>query len=136
MSEFTFAVEVPVRYGDLDPMDHVNNAVYASYLEQARIDYFDRVLDDDREERELVLASLSIDFRRPVTLDDEVEVAVRVTDLGESSFGMAYEVRASDEVAATAETTQVAFDAAAGESRPLPASWRENIADFEGLTAC
>lgn len=135
MESFRFDVELPVRYRDLDTLGHVNNAVYGTYLEQARIRYFDRVLTVPFEDREMVLAHLDVDFRRPVELEDgTVRVACRVTELGESSIRMAYEVyagevSASSEPAATAVSVQVAWD---GEgSRPLPDEWRERIRGFE-----
>lgn len=135
MESFRFDVELPVRYRDLDTLGHVNNAVYGTYLEQARIRYFDRVLTEPFEEREMVLAHLDVDFRQPVELEDgSVRVACRVTEMGESSIRMAYEVYAGEggesaEPAATAESVQVAWD---GEgSRPLPDDWRGRIRGFE-----
>lgn len=132
MESFRFDVELPVRYRDLDTLGHVNNAVYGTYLEQARVRYFDHVLEVPFEGREMVLAHLDVDFRRPVTMDDgPVRVACGVTYLGESSIHMAYRVDAGDEgaPAATAESVQVAWDGDA--SRPVPASWRERLREFE-----
>ena len=132
MESFRFDVELPVRYRDLDTLGHVNNAVYGTYLEQARVRYFDRVLDVPFEGREMVLAHLDVDFRRPVTMDDgPVRVGCGVTDIGESSIHMAYRVDAGEEEApaATAESVQVAWD---GESsRDVPESWRERFREFE-----
>ena len=79
----------------------------------------------------MVLASLEVDFRRPVTLDaGSVRVECGVLDVGKSSFGMGYRVYGDDDgPAATAESVQVAWD---GESsRPLPAEWREAFRAFE-----
>lgn len=132
MESFRFDVELPVRYRDLDTLGHVNNAVYGTYLEQARMRYFDRVLEVPFDGREMVLAHLDVDFRRPVTLEDgTVRVACGITDLGESSIHVAYEVYAGEdaEPAATAESVQVAWD---GESsRPVPEPWRERFREFE-----
>ncbi|UPV74720.1 acyl-CoA thioesterase [Halorussus limi] len=133
MSDYSFTHDVEVRYHDLDPMGHVNNAVYASYFEQARIAYFEEVLDVPVDEIESVLANLEIDFRRPVEMDHDVTVALRVPELGETSIPMEYEVRADGAVAATGETVQVAVDGETKSSRPIPDSWREQIRTFEGL---
>ncbi|MFC7079931.1 acyl-CoA thioesterase [Halorussus caseinilyticus] len=133
MTDDWFTVDVDVRYRDLDTMGHVNNAVYASYFEQARVAYFEEVLDVPLREIESVLASLEIDFRRPVEIEDEVTVALRVPELGESSVPMEYEVRADGHVAATGETVQVAVDSETKSSRPIPDAWRKQIRDFEGL---
>lgn len=128
-----FEVPIQVRYRDIDHMNHVNNAVYATYTEQARTEYFAEVVDADLTDLGVVIASLSIDFRRPITLDQDVVVALSVPRLGESSIPMDYEIRADGEVAATAETVMVAVDPSTRQSRPLPESWREPIASDQGL---
>jgi acyl-CoA thioester hydrolase len=133
MSDYSFTYDVDVRYRDLDPMGHVNNAVYASYFEQARLSYFEEVLDVPLREVESVLATLEIDFRRPVEPGDDVTVALRVPELGESSVPMEYEVRADGAVAATGRTVQVAVDKETTSPRPIPESWCEDIRAFEGV---
>lgn len=133
MDDFEYATEIEVRYRDLDTMGHVNNAVYATFLEQARMDYFRDVVGAELEDVGGVIAHLEIDYRRAVTLDDDVTVAVRVPELGESSIPMEYEIRANGEVAATAEVVQVAVDSETRESRSLPDIWRDRISTYEGL---
>jgi acyl-CoA thioester hydrolase len=130
MSEFEHVVPLAVRLRDLDPQNHVNNAVYGTYLEQARVDYLDTVLPGRLEDRNLVLASMTVDFQRPILREDDLAVALGTTALGESSFTMAYEVRGNGDVVATAETTQVHLGAD-GSPAPLPESWRAAIADYE-----
>jgi len=129
--------EIGIRFRDIDAMKHVNNAVYATYLEQARAEYARDVLDLDLDEVDTVLATLSIDYRAPLELSDSpVEVRLTVSDLGESGIPMEYELRGnggSDPLAATAETVQVAFDRETGDSRPLPDAWRDRIAAYHGL---
>lgn len=129
---FAFDVEIPIRYRDLDPLDHVNNAVYGTYLEVARLEYFDEVLGVPFEEREMVLANLEVEFRRPIGLGDErARVACGVLELGDSSFRMGYRVRAGEdpEPTAVAESVQVAWN---GEgSRPIPNEWRDRFRSFE-----
>ena len=130
-AEFRFDVEIPVRYRDLDTLGHVNNAVYATYLEQARAAYVDRVLGMDLEGGGMVLASLEIDFRRPVDAAvGSIRVECGAVSVGDSSFRMGYRVHGDgDEPAATAESVQVAWDGAS--SRSLPAAWRESMRAFE-----
>ena len=128
-----FTVDVPVRYRDLDPLNHVNHAVYASYLETARTDYLDTVVDMPAEDISFVIANLEIDYERPIVDGDEPEVALRVTGLGDSSCTMAYEIRVGDDVAATAETTMVHVDSESGRPSPLPDDIRNAIREYEGL---
>lgn len=132
MASFRFDVEQPVRYRDLDTLGHVNNAVYGTYFEEARMQYLSHVLDVLREELGIAMVHIDIDFRRQVTLEDEfVSVGCRVSEIGDSSFEMAYRVDtgADSAPAATAESVQVAWD---GESSiPVPDAWREQITAYE-----
>jgi acyl-CoA thioester hydrolase len=133
MDGFRFTLDIPVRYRDLDTNGHVNNATYATYFEQARLDYFEAVIgrpiDDD-----MALVHIEIDFRHEVTeADSPVTVGVRVPELGTSSYPMEYELRVGDELAAEAKTVQVYYDRERGKSRPIPEAWRTAFAAYEGL---
>jgi acyl-CoA thioester hydrolase len=130
MTDYEYTTELDVRFRDLDAMGHVNNAVYATYLEQARADYYADVIDVSLSAVDTVLASLSIAYQRPVTAEETVTVAFGVGDLGESSIPMEYEVRTENGVAATAETVQIVFDRETGESRSIPQEWRDRITRY------
>lgn len=136
--EYTTAVEV--RYTDIDTYGHVNNATYATYFEEARIDYLNDVVDASEallsggeSGTGIVIANLEVDFVQPVRISDSVTVAVRIPRLGEKSFPFEYEVRTENGVAATGETTVVAYDRDAESSRSIPEDWRSAITQFEGL---
>jgi acyl-CoA thioester hydrolase len=127
MSDFDadYTFDMQVRFRDIDPMNHVNNAVYATYLEQARAALYEDRLDVDLGQVDTVLAHLEIDFHAPIELDDEVVVALEIGDIGRSSIPMNYEIRADGELAATGQTVQVVFDRETGESVPVPEAWRD-----------
>ena len=124
-----FAVDVQVRYRDLDPFEHVNNAVYASYLEYARSEYLEATLDLPVADYEFVIAGLVIDFHRPVTIDQSVSVHVGTSSVGTSSWTMAYAVVADGDVAATGETTQVWLDDD-GDPTPIPEATARRFRDL------
>lgn len=133
MPNFNYETNVSVRFQDLDVAGHVNNAVYVTYLEEARVDYLREVLGvDGVEELSAVVAHTEIDYQKPVRDDSQVTIALRTRELGTSSIPMEYEVRAGDEVVATAETVMVTVDYGTGETRPMPDAWREQIEAFEG----
>lgn len=127
-----FTVDVDVRYRDLDTMNHVNNAVYASYFEEARTAYVDEVFDVGLEDLNFVIAHLEIDFGRPLTITDDPTVAVEVTDLGDSSATMAYDLRVDGDSVATGETTLVFVDPETKRPGPIPPAIRERIVEHEG----
>ncbi|WP_227130709.1 acyl-CoA thioesterase [Halorubellus salinus] len=133
MTDDVYAVDVAVRYQDVDALGHVNNAIYATYLEEARVQYLPDVLGDTGA-IEAVLANLEIDYYRPVTLEDGfVTVEIEVVDVGTKSVTFEYEVYASGELAAEASTVQVAYDGEAKESVEIPEEWRQTLREFEGL---
>lgn len=134
MDGFEHVETVQVRLRDLDTMNHVNNSVYATYLEQARLGYFRDVVGRRLADLDVVIADLEIQYERPITSDaDRVRVGVTVPELGETSVPLEYEVRANDERRATGRTTMVAYDSEAGTPRPVPDEWRERIAAAAGF---
>jgi len=108
--------------------------VYATYIEQARTTYFRDVLDADISALATVLASLSIDFRRPVQLTDgTVTVEIELADIGSSSVTMTHEIRTGGEVVAEAEATLVSLDPDSGEPAPIPDEHRSTIESYHGI---
>ncbi|RZH67467.1 acyl-CoA thioesterase [Natrinema altunense] len=127
MDDYSYETAIDVRLRDIDFMGHVNNATYATYLEQAREAYFRDVLDVSLTETNTVLVSLELEYACPIEADDAVTVALRVPELGDSSLPMEYEIRANGERAATARTVQVLAAPDDGGSQPLPSEWRRRI---------
>jgi len=132
MAEFDHETEITVRFRDIDAMGHVNNAVFSTYVEQARVEYLADVVGSEVPDVGAVLADLHIDFERPIEYGESVVVHTRVDELGTASIPVVHEVRADGERAATAEALMVAYDSEAGESRPIPEAWREAIRAHEG----
>ena len=130
MSE-EFTVEVPVRYRDLDPQGHVNNAVYVTYLETARVDFVADVLEIAAEDVPFVIANIEISYERSMTTAADPTVALWIASLGDSSCTMEYEIRVDGTVAATAETTMVHVDPETGRPSPLPDDVRARMQPFE-----
>lgn len=130
---YDHATEIGVRFRDLDTNRHVNNAVYVSYLEQGRAEYFDDVIGVPLAEAEVALANLEVEYAVPIAYGEGVTVHTRVPALGTSSFPIESVIETDRGVAATAEATIVAFDPDTESARPLPERWRERIARHEGL---
>ncbi|QLG50777.1 acyl-CoA thioesterase [Natrinema halophilum] len=130
-SEFT--VDVSARYRDLDPMNHVNHAVYASYLETGRTTYLREIGGIDSGTISFVIVNLEISYERPITIDDDPTIALAVTGLGESSCTMDYEIRVDGDIAATAETTIVHVDPESGRPSPIPDGVAQRIREYEAI---
>jgi acyl-CoA thioester hydrolase len=118
---------VEIRWSDVDAYQHVNNAVYATYLEECRDEWVERALSEVGDSWDLVLARVAIDFRRELRLDDEeVVVSCTLVRIGNSSVTLREEVRTRDgELSAEAEAVLVARDREVGRSRPLTDAERE-----------
>lgn len=125
MSELPYRTELDVRFSDLDLVGHVNNAVYATYCEQARVRFFEDALDVRSTDISIVLASLELQYRSPIEGIGTVTVELDVTEVGNSSFTTTYELSYEGEVVATAESVQVAVDPETRESARVPDSWRD-----------
>jgi acyl-CoA thioester hydrolase len=112
---------IEIRWRDCDAYQHVNNAVYATYLEECRDEWVEAALGGVGEPWDYVLARVAIDFRRELTLADEaVRVTAELTRVGTSSVTLRERVLTrAGEVAAEAEAVLVARDRDTGRSRPL-----------------
>ena len=139
MSQFRFYHPVEVRYGDLDPQGHVNNAKHLTYFEQARIAYLVELgfftKDQSFMEIGVILADVHITYLAPIYFGEPVKVGVRVMKLGTKSMTWAQnivDVKASKELT-RGEVILVTYDYEEGKTINIPHEWREAIKRFEGL---
>ncbi len=118
-----FEHELEVRFRDCDPMGHVNNAVYLSYLEAARFAWWRSVFGaSGLQDHGFIVARVEIDYRKPALPGDRLTIRLRVEAMGRSSFTVVYEIAnaRTREILAEARSVQVAYDYAQG--RPVPMS--------------
>lgn len=134
-------IKVPVAWGDMDALGHVNNTVYLRWFETARILYFDRLsLMAEMNSKSVgpILARQTTNYRIPLTYPDTVTVHVTATALGRTSFTMAYRIfsdKSGGALAAEGEGVVVMVDYAAGEKVPLSDALRQAILTLESTTA-
>jgi acyl-CoA thioester hydrolase len=126
-------VRVEVPYGDIDAMGHLNNVAYLRYLEFARQKYWLAMRgSSDFWDIDFVVAHSEIDYLSSVEMGEVLEIDIRVTRLGNSSFDFSYTVRGSDDRdVARAKTTQVSYDWRARAKKPLSENRRRQIEEFE-----
>jgi acyl-CoA thioester hydrolase len=137
MTDFRFYHPIEVRYGDLDPQGHVNNARYLTYMEQARIAYVHALglwrggsfLDVG-----IILADVRVSFQAPILFGQQVRVGVRVVQIGNKSLTMEYRLEdgANGILLASGSSVLVAYDYREAHSMPVPDGWRRAILEFEG----
>ena len=127
----THTARLPVRWSDLDALGHLNNAVYLTLCEQARIEMLDDLGVGDWDDAGPVLAGVSLQFRRPVHYPATAVVRTTLGEPGRSSLGFTFAVSVEgDEETAYAEGdgTLVWVDRATGRPAPLPDALREAAA--------
>ncbi|MGD9584230.1 MAG: acyl-CoA thioesterase [Lysobacterales bacterium] len=123
-----FSCAISVRWGDLDAFNHVNNAVYSTYLEEARLCWL-QGLDGAWSSGTAapVVANMQIDFRRPINWPATVSVGLYVGRVGRSSLVLPFTLRDTDDpelLYAEGETTMVWIDPQSGRAVPLPEAIR------------
>jgi acyl-CoA thioester hydrolase len=139
MGDFRFYHPVEVRYGDLDPQGHVNNAKHLSYFEQARIAYWINMglftRDQSFMELGVILADVHIAYREPIYFGQNIRVGVHIAKLGNKSMTWEQVIvdADTDRELARGEIVMVAYDYVAQKTVTIPQDWREKIIQFEGL---
>jgi acyl-CoA thioester hydrolase len=132
---FTVVHEIHPRFRDTDAMGHINNAVYVTYLEVARQEYWRRFTRmRDYGKVPFILASVTIDFRSEALMDEALEIGIRCEWIGNRSFAFAYEIRerATRRLVVEATSVQVCYDYEEKRSIPVPAGLRGQLEAFEG----
>ncbi len=133
--DFRYKVEVEVRFRDLDPMNHVNNAVYFTYFEIARIAYYGELTGaTDPRELDTILAEATCTYRSPAVYGERLDVWVRAASLGRSSSVFEYRIveQTTGRLVATGRSVQVMYDYAAGRPVPITPELRARFEAFEG----
>lgn len=122
-----------MRFGDTDAMGHVNNATFLTYLEDTRVAFFRRISGDLIALPGLILARTEIDFVKPILFGvGPVRTTAWVENVGTKSFAMGYTMEQGGAVVGRARSVQVAYDYAAGASRPLTDDERAALAPYAG----
>ncbi len=107
-------ISLDIRYRDLDTLGHVNNAVYLTYFEYARLKIFHDWFTGENEP-DFVIARAEVDFIKPIFIG-RVEVDVKVVHIGNTSFTLEYEIlNEQGEICARGKTVQVLVDPQNGE---------------------
>jgi len=122
-----------VPYGDIDAMGHLNNVAYLRYLEFARQKYWLGLNgSSDFWDIDFIVARSEIDYRSSVSLGEVLEIDIRVSRIGNSSFDFSYTVRGGDgRLVAEAKTIQVSYDWDARTKKPLSPERRRQIEELE-----
>jgi acyl-CoA thioester hydrolase len=139
MAEFHFYHPIEVRYGDLDPQGHVNNAKHLTYFEQARVQYMIELglfsKNQSFMEIGVILADVHISYFEPIYFGQNIEVGVHAAKIGNKSMTWEQNIidKDSGKELAKGEVVIVAYDYQQEKTVSIPQEWRARITQFEGL---
>ena len=140
MANYRFYQAITVRYGDLDPQGHVNNARYLTYMEHTRVAYARHLKLWDGGSFfnfGMIMADAHLVFKAPILWGQPIRVGMRIARLGNKSMDSfcIFEDGHSGQVLAEGASVLVAYDYHAGKTIPIPDEWRQRIQEFEGIEA-
>lgn len=135
---FPVVTEIPVAWGEMDALQHVNNVTYFRYFETARIDYFKHI--DLMENIAItqvgpVVAETSCRYKVPVTFPDTLLVGTKITDLQDDRFTMKYQVvsKKLNKITTLGSATVVMFDFKTNQKANLTPEILATIQQLENL---
>lgn len=137
LKDYRHTVEIPVRFMDIDALQHVNNARYLNFLEESRIAYSQELLNvfNSIQELNVLVARVEIDFLRPVLFGEKLQVYTKIAKLGTKSFTFESVITTTNKKgefpAAKAVQTLVAFDPKTSKTAPISEVLRERIEELE-----
>ena len=132
---FTVLLDLRPRFRDTDAMGHVNNAVYITYLEVARQEYWQRLEGlQDYKRVPFILAQVVCDFRSEALVNEVLMLGVRLDWIGTRSFAFVYEIweKTSGRTVVEASTVQVCYDYEAKRTLVMPEPLKKALESFEG----
>ena len=139
MNDFHFFHPVEVRYGDLDPQGHVNNAKHLTYFEQARVAYMIELglftKDQSFMEIGVIVADVHLTYLEPIYFGQNIKVGVHVAKLGNNSMTWEQNIVDADtgRELSKGEVIIVTYDYKTEKTISIPQEWREKFSQFEGL---
>jgi acyl-CoA thioester hydrolase len=136
---YPYELTLEVAFRDIDAMGHVNNAVFFSYFEHARIKYLGEIMESsgllgsELLDLPLILVEASCVYKSPALLTEILHIGAGISRFGNKSFDMLYRVRGEDgRLVAYGRTVQVMYDYVARSAFPIPAEVRQYVADYQG----
>lgn len=136
--EFPFEVTIEVAFRDIDAFGHVNNAVFFSYMEYARVKFAIELFEgtglaeDSLLDIPLILVEATCTYRSPALLDEKLKLGVGVSRFGSSSFDLIYRFSGEDgRLVATGKTIQVMYDYSLGRAFPIPETIKNKVLSMQ-----
>jgi len=122
---------IPIRWGDMDALGHINNTEYFRYMEQTRVEWLEEMgyTVDLTQKEGIVVVTANCTFKVPLVYPGSVEVQMYIENVGRSSFSTTYELRlrGNDLMYAEGSSTLVWISIATAKSIPLPSNLKMHL---------
>lgn len=138
LQPFPYEVPVEVAFRDIDAFGHVNNAVFFSYMEYARVKFAIEMLEGSDLAAEslldipLILVEATCTYHSPAMLSEVMTLGIGLSRFGNSSFDLVYRFTGEDgRLVATGKTIQVMYDYGRGKTFAIPDDIRDRVEAFQ-----
>jgi acyl-CoA thioester hydrolase len=135
LSDYKYKTPIAIRFSDIDAVGHVNNAVYLTYFEEARIKYWHDIVQWDMNEEGVIVGRSEVNYLKPILLHDEIACYVRTSRIGNSSFDVMHVLVKitpnGEEICTTGKTVCISYNYIANKSIPIPAVERQRMIEYD-----
>jgi acyl-CoA thioester hydrolase len=135
LSDYKYKTPIAIRFSDIDNVGHVNNAIYLTYFEVARINYWREIINWNLNENGIIVGRSEVNYLKQITLNDQIFCYVRTTRIGNSSFDVMHVIVKltphGEEICTTGKTVCVSYDYAANKSIPIPNRERLRMIEYD-----
>jgi len=135
LTDYKYKTPITLRFSDIDAVGHVNNAIYLTYFEEARLRYFHEAIKWDWSKSGIIVGRSEVTYHKPIMLRDEVRCYVRTSRIGNSSFDMMHVlVRVTpqgEEICTTGKSVLISYDYKANKSVPIPQGERARMIAYD-----
>ncbi|RWY54175.1 acyl-CoA thioesterase [Mucilaginibacter gilvus] len=135
LTDYKYKTDIAIRFSDIDSVGHVNNAVYLTYFEVARFNYWRDVAHWNLKETWIIVGRSEINYLKSVTIEDKLICYVRVIRIGNSSFDVMHvltkQTEKGEEICTTCKTVCISYDYTAGKSIAIPRDGRQKMIDYD-----
>lgn len=135
---FPYEIEVEVAFRDIDAMGHVNNAVFFSYFETARVKYIMKLFepgdlaDFDLLDLPLILVEATCSYKSPALMGEILKIGIGFSRFGNKSFDLLYRILGQDgRLVASGKTIQVMYDYGTRSAYPIPDNIKKQVQAFQ-----
>jgi acyl-CoA thioester hydrolase len=135
LSDYKYKTPIAIRFSDIDNVGHVNNAIYLTYFEVARINYWREIINWNLNENGIIVGRSEVNYLKQITLDDQIFCYVRTTRIGNSSFDVMHVIVKltphGEEICTTGKTVCISYDYTACKSISIPTKERLRMIEYD-----